>query len=250
MTCGIYCMTNSVNGKVYVGQSINVERRIRAHRYRLASGVYRGNIHLQRAWSKYGAANFCFSLLEACVPESLEARERHWIRALDSMRSGYNKSPGGAAPMLGKKMSTEQKSRIAASMRGKKKTKEHARKVADAQRGQKRQPLSAEHKAVLSASIRKGWARYEVEGERVSLLELSRRFGFSSSALWKRMNRNGESVEEALRTILFNRDTKPEVSRTALAHKLGVPQVTFCRWTRMHGMDAAMEMAEQRGAVA
>lgn len=45
---GIYQIRNIVNGKVYIGSAVNIERRWGMHKNRLKAGQHR-NIHLQRA---------------------------------------------------------------------------------------------------------------------------------------------------------------------------------------------------------
>lgn len=55
---GIYLITNVVNGKVYLGQSIDIERRWNQHRYG------KGSIILRNAIKKYGINSFEFSIVE------------------------------------------------------------------------------------------------------------------------------------------------------------------------------------------
>ena len=60
---GIYKIINIADGKYYVGRSVNVERRMKRHRFHLR-GNYHDNSHLQNAWNKYGEDKFNFFLLE------------------------------------------------------------------------------------------------------------------------------------------------------------------------------------------
>lgn len=60
---GIYTITCTVTGKVYVGQAINIRKRWGAHRWHLERGLH-GNHHLQRAWAKHGAAAFEFAVVK------------------------------------------------------------------------------------------------------------------------------------------------------------------------------------------
>ena len=50
---GIYQIKNTVNGKVYIGQSIDTIKRYDAHWNMLKQGKH-FNKHLQRAFNKYG----------------------------------------------------------------------------------------------------------------------------------------------------------------------------------------------------
>lgn len=91
---GIYRIVNKVNGKCYVGQSVNVEGRLSNHLKWLSSGSH-GNKHLQSAYNKYGADNFITEVLEECSKSDLNAREKYWISYYDSFNSGYNLTTGG-----------------------------------------------------------------------------------------------------------------------------------------------------------
>lgn len=59
---GIYTVTNTVSGTVYVGQARNIRKRWEVHRSTLGSGKHR-NGYLQRAWNKYGADAFHFEVI-------------------------------------------------------------------------------------------------------------------------------------------------------------------------------------------
>jgi group I intron endonuclease len=58
---GIYKITNKINGKVYIGQSINIERRWKEH---ISDKRKNSLIHL--AIEKYGEKNFNFEIIEEC----------------------------------------------------------------------------------------------------------------------------------------------------------------------------------------
>lgn len=54
MTCGIYLITNKINGHMYVGQSVNIENRFSQHRRCLDID----SLAIDRAINKYGWENF------------------------------------------------------------------------------------------------------------------------------------------------------------------------------------------------
>lgn len=95
---GIYSITNQVNNKVYIGQSINIEQRWRAHRSRAfnpnASDYEKP---LYRAIRKYGLDNFEFKVIEICKEEELDKKEEEWIRYFAAVdpQNGYNLTYGG-----------------------------------------------------------------------------------------------------------------------------------------------------------
>lgn len=90
----IYKITNLVNGKSYIGQTIKkVEERWQGHISDLESG--RGAPKLQYAFDKYGKDNFAFQTLEECKTEELDEREKYWIGEYDTYENGYNSTLGG-----------------------------------------------------------------------------------------------------------------------------------------------------------
>lgn len=93
---GIYKIENKVNGKVYIGQSVDIDRRQREHMRALNKSVHT-NSYLQNAWNKYGAEQFAFEVLEECDLNSLDDREMYWINTYDSFNRnmGYNRTLGG-----------------------------------------------------------------------------------------------------------------------------------------------------------
>jgi len=58
---GIYTITNTISGKIYIGQTINIRRRWHSHHWHLRKNAHR-NSHLQRAWNKYGEKAFVFKV--------------------------------------------------------------------------------------------------------------------------------------------------------------------------------------------
>jgi group I intron endonuclease len=94
---GIYKITNLINGKVYIGQSIDIlNKRWPYHKYLLNCDKH-SNKHLQNAWNKYGEDNFDFSIICQCDPDNLDDYEICYIKLYKSYLSefGYNKTYGG-----------------------------------------------------------------------------------------------------------------------------------------------------------
>lgn len=70
---GIYKITSPSN-KIYIGQSINIESRIKkyiSHNCKLQKRLY-------RSIKKYGWDNHFFEIVEQCDKEELNTRERYW----------------------------------------------------------------------------------------------------------------------------------------------------------------------------
>jgi group I intron endonuclease len=79
MTTGVYVIENEVTGHVYVGSSMNVERRIRGHLSALQSGISPVQ-KLQEAWNSDGKSAFRTAVLEVAPAGDMLARaEQKWI---------------------------------------------------------------------------------------------------------------------------------------------------------------------------
>lgn len=91
---GIYCIENTKNGRKYIGQSQNIDKRWALHKQLLRSGTH-SNAHLQHSWNAYGEDNFSFYVIELCDIESLSEREIFYIEKFDTFNSGFNMTLGG-----------------------------------------------------------------------------------------------------------------------------------------------------------
>ena len=86
----IYKIT--INNKVYIGQTNNLNKRKNDHLSALNKNNHH-NLYLQRAYNKYG--QFKFEVVEECSEKLLDEREIHYIKEYDSMDNGYNMQTGG-----------------------------------------------------------------------------------------------------------------------------------------------------------
>ena len=80
---GIYKITNP-RGKVYIGQSINVERRFQEYKKLRC----REQLLIFESLAKYGWLNHKFEILEEC--ENLNEREQYWIKEYDTNNLSLN----------------------------------------------------------------------------------------------------------------------------------------------------------------
>lgn len=77
-TAGIYKIHSTSTGRYYIGQSIDVNIRIKEHWNSLLLGVH-PNSELQKLWTTYGEADFKATLV-AAAPEGLSSAERQiWL---------------------------------------------------------------------------------------------------------------------------------------------------------------------------
>lgn len=169
---GIYLILNTKTRKIYIGQAFNIRQRWQLHRRSLRGG-YHHNIHLQRAWNKYGATAFEFKILEYCSIEQLDEREQHYLDLYLPKGDCYNIAQDAKSPNRGNKLTDEQKQRMSEVRRGKKmppRSEEHRRKISEANKlrppasaetrqkisdaGKRRPPVSDETREKLSKSLK------------------------------------------------------------------------------------------------
>ena len=88
--CGVYKITNTANGKFYVGSSKDIKNRWIQHQNELNEKKH-GNAHLQNAWDKYGSQSFKFEIIEECSIENQFEREQYYLNKLNPFdNNGYN----------------------------------------------------------------------------------------------------------------------------------------------------------------
>ena len=95
--CGIYIIKNDINEKVYIGQSINIHKRIQEHFWKSeCSKDVSYNSALHSAIRKYGKEHFYYEILEECDAALLDEREKEYIKQYNSISpNGYNILSGG-----------------------------------------------------------------------------------------------------------------------------------------------------------
>ena len=93
---GIYLITNIINDKKYIGQSVDVKNRIRNHKWALRHNKHI-NDHLQKSFNKYGEDCFVFSVICECEEAQLDELERFYISYYNCINPnyGYNSETGG-----------------------------------------------------------------------------------------------------------------------------------------------------------
>ena len=127
----IYKIINKVNGKVYIGQTVN-SFDIR-YRNNLENKTH--NEHLKRSIKKYGIENFdiCKMFDIAFSKEELDIKEDCWISIYNSTnpKYGYNKQTGGSHG----KPNSETRNKMSIAKQGKHCSKETKLKMSKAHLG-------------------------------------------------------------------------------------------------------------------
>lgn len=111
MTGYIYIYTNTVNNKVYIGQTTDIVNRKSSHRYKVHNN--KENNKFYNAVKKYGWKSFTFNILTTVESENLkdltiflDAIEVFYIWKYNSFKNGYNSTAGGHC-YRGKEVSEE-----------------------------------------------------------------------------------------------------------------------------------------------
>lgn len=141
----VYKITNTVNNKVYIGQTVGtLKRRMTNHKSAINSKRNKHTL-LHMAFIEYGIENFNIEEIEKCNNiDELNNREIYWIKQYNSTNRefGYNFTRGG-----GDRGTT----------RGIPLTEEHKRKIGDAQLGVKNhrfgKPISDMHKKSITKKL-------------------------------------------------------------------------------------------------
>ena len=99
-SAGVFQIKNTVNGKVLLGSSLNLEGPLNSHKFMLTIGRHR-NETLQKDWNEFGGDKFLFEVLEEVkvkddpnfnLNDELTLLEQIWLEKLQPFgERGYNK---------------------------------------------------------------------------------------------------------------------------------------------------------------
>lgn len=121
----VYCYTNKINGKKYIGQTLHPSQRKRSHRHNVKIGIKN---KFYDAIRYYGWKTFHYEILEQTT--NLNECETKWILHYNSHINGYNLNEGGSGNsgyIRAKESIEKQKEK----MKGRKKDEESKKKISD-----------------------------------------------------------------------------------------------------------------------
>lgn len=158
---GVYKIECVENGKVYIGSSIELSKRIYHHKCQLNAGKHHSR-HLQNAWNRYGADAFNISVIVRCQPQDCLKQEQRLIDAHDACNQerGFNSAP------------------VAGSCYGTTRSKEARLRMSRAQREARK--------------------KYEWKGEKLCLSDIAESEGVDVGLLISRVVGMGRSVADAV----------------------------------------------------
>jgi group I intron endonuclease len=118
MTSGIYKIRNLINGRIYIGSTINFDIRQQNHFNDLITGKYI-NLFLQYDFNKCGKEHFAFEIIENVPIENLLVREQFYINQYwDNCKNCYNISKIVGSPMRGRKHTEKAKQLMSVARSG------------------------------------------------------------------------------------------------------------------------------------
>ena len=88
----IYKITNKINNKIYIGQTIRtLEERFNRHKNDAINNIL--DTHFARAIRYYGIENFTAEIIDtANTQDELNLKEQYWIKYYNSVENGYNET--------------------------------------------------------------------------------------------------------------------------------------------------------------
>lgn len=173
---GIYKWTNKLNGKIYIGSSVNLSKRL-SNYYNYNNLIkFQQNMLIHKALLKYGYSNFSLEILEYCDPSDVIERKQYYINKLNPE---YNLHRTAGSPF------------------GYKHTEDTLAKF-------KNRVMTAEHKALLVKHLKKLANTDEhKERGRLHMIKLNKLKGFSIEVIDTKTQETTiyPSLREAARTI-------------------------------------------------
>lgn len=242
----IYLLTNTKNGKLYVGQTNNLRKRLREHSY--ASN----DCSISKAIRKHGWSVFTSVLLEECQDEFANEREAQYITVYNSKKNGYNETDGGKglrgfavseetkakqrAAKIGRKLSAEHSKKISESNLGRKVSPETRQRISSALLGKSRigHPISEEHRAKISESLS---GKAKTPEHRAALSRAK------SGKQWSEAMRTANKVTDEKRLLLSERKAKTYVLTSPSGVRTTITNMSkFCKLNSIAAPSAMIDV--------
>lgn len=222
----IYKITNQLDGKPYVGQTVRtLEERFQEH---AKADTYIGN-----AIRAHGVENFTCEVIEECdTREQLNEREIFWIAELNCKApNGYNLTDGGEGTSgleftpehcakisaAKKNPSAETRAKMSAVHKGKPLSDEHRAKIGATQKGKK---LSEETKAKIGAK-HKGVPKSPEHKAKLAAANTGKKASAETKAKMSAKRKGKRHTQEARAKIAAAKTDKPRSKETVRKMSIG-----------------------------
>jgi len=220
---GVYMLWQVSTGKAYVGSSVSFRRRWNKHLSQLKRGNHHSP-HLQRAWTKYGEADFRFDVLEYVQDvRDLLSVEQEWLDALGAFNTSRR-----ASSRLGVRVSDETRAKISKAHKGRKKSAQERQAHLE---GVRNMPAEARQRIVDGCKV---YARSSAALEKIRRLGLSRRGSVWSEAQKARLSASKQGVRLGAQ------------SAEHLAKRVASRRLTLQSKREVEGQEAAAQRLEAR----
>jgi len=142
---GIYKITNP-NGKVYIGQSVDIEKRKKSYKKLKCKGQHA----ILNSLQKYGFENHFFEVIEECEIDVLDQRERYWQDYYKVLTEGLNCKLTSTATQK-QQLSIEVRQKISQNKKGVTFSEKHKKALSESRQGV---PRSEETKTKIATAAR------------------------------------------------------------------------------------------------
>jgi group I intron endonuclease len=211
---GVYRIKNIITDDFYIGQSVDLKRRKRRHFFEFRSNKHH-NLHMQRAFNKYGEDNFKFEILLYCEPFELTWYEQGLVNRLNP---SYNIFIECINTFKGIGLTEEHKRKISETHKGIKHTEETKKKISDFKKGIPSTFLGKHFSEESKKKISKantGKIRSEKTKQQISKSLKGRMFSKEHISKLTIANRNKALSKEENKKLSYSRQGKKSIENSS-----------------------------------